>query len=45
MAQTINAHGGWVTAGRSAQGGAEFIVQLPGATTREDLDELTQPIF
>jgi len=29
----------------SAQGGAEFTVQLPGATTREDLDELTEPIF
>jgi two-component system sensor histidine kinase MprB len=45
VAQTVQRHGGWITAGRSAQGGAEFIVQLPGATTREDLDELTQPIF
>jgi two-component system sensor histidine kinase MprB len=45
VAQAVQRHGGWITAGRSAQGGAEFIVQLPGATTREDLDELTQPIF
>jgi two-component system sensor histidine kinase MprB len=45
VAQAVQRHGGWITAGRSAQGGAEFIVQLPGATTREDLDELTRPIF
>ena len=30
VAQTITQHGGWVRAGRSAQGGAEFTVQLPG---------------
>ena len=30
VAQTIKAHGGWVKAGRSAEGGAEFIVRLPG---------------
>jgi two-component system sensor histidine kinase MprB len=45
VAQAVQRHGGWITAGRSAPGGAEFIVQLPGATTREDLDELTRPIF
>lgn len=33
VAQTIKAHGGWVKAGRSAEGGAEFIVRLPGSTT------------
>ncbi|MFT4215881.1 MAG: HAMP domain-containing sensor histidine kinase [Micropruina sp.] len=30
VAQTVKAHGGWVKAGRSAEGGAEFIVRLPG---------------
>ena len=38
VAQTISQHGGWVKAGASAQGGAEFTVQLPGASS---LDELT----
>lgn len=33
VAQTIQAHGGWVKAGRSAGGGAEFTVRLPGSTT------------
>ncbi|MFT4295835.1 MAG: HAMP domain-containing sensor histidine kinase [Micropruina sp.] len=33
VAQTIKAHGGWVKAGRSAEGGAEFIVRLPGSST------------
>jgi len=42
-AQTIQRHGGWITAGRSTQGGAEFTIQLPGATTLEDLDELAPP--
>ena len=37
VAQTITQHGGWVRAGRSAQGGAEFTVQLPGATSLEAL--------
>jgi two-component system sensor histidine kinase MprB len=37
VAQTITQHGGWIRAGRSAQGGAEFTVQLPGATSLEDL--------
>ncbi len=36
VAQTITQHGGWIRAGRSAQGGAEFTVQLPGATGPED---------
>lgn len=33
VAQTIKAHGGWVKAGRSAEGGAEFIIRLPGRST------------
>ncbi|MFT3971551.1 MAG: HAMP domain-containing sensor histidine kinase [Micropruina sp.] len=33
VAQTVKAHGGWVKAGRSAEGGAEFIVRLPGSAT------------
>ncbi len=36
VAQTIKAHGGWVKAGRSAEGGAEFIVRLPGDSTLGD---------
>ena len=32
VAQTVQAHGGWVKAGRSAAGGAEFTVRLPGST-------------
>ena len=32
VAQTINAHGGWVKAGRSATGGAEFTIRLPGSS-------------
>lgn len=41
VAQTIKAHGGWVKAGRSAEGGAEFIVRLPGQSTPpgEDVDD------
>jgi two-component system sensor histidine kinase MprB len=37
VAQAIKMHGGWVKAGPSAQGGAEFTVQLPGSTTLEGL--------
>ncbi len=37
VAQTIAQHGGWVRAGRSAQGGAEFTVYLPGASSLEAL--------
>ncbi|WP_298129691.1 HAMP domain-containing sensor histidine kinase [Micropruina sp.] len=41
VAQTIKAHGGWVKAGRSAEGGAEFIVRLPGSATppEDETDE------
>ena len=39
VAQAVDRHGGWVRASRSAQGGAEFTVQLPGATTLEGLAE------
>jgi two-component system sensor histidine kinase MprB len=31
VAQTIKSHGGWVKAGRSEQGGAEFTIRLPGS--------------
>jgi two-component system, OmpR family, sensor histidine kinase MprB len=37
VASTVERHGGWVTAGRSAQGGAEFTMHLPGSTTLEGL--------
>ena len=40
VAQTVAQHGGWVKASRSAQGGAELTIQLPGATS---LEALTQP--
>jgi two-component system sensor histidine kinase MprB len=40
VAQTISQHGGWVKAGASAQGGAEFTAHLPGASS---LEELTAP--
>jgi two-component system sensor histidine kinase MprB len=40
VAQTVTRHGGWVRAGRSAQGGAEFTIQLPGSAS---LDTLPQP--
>lgn len=41
VAQTIKAHGGWVKAGRSAEGGAEFIIRLPGSSTppEDDVDD------
>jgi two-component system sensor histidine kinase MprB len=41
VAQTMAQHGGWVEAGRSAQGGAEFTIQLPGSTNLEALAEPT----
>jgi two-component system sensor histidine kinase MprB len=41
VAQTVARHGGTVVAGRSAQGGAEFTVRLPGSTTAEALDDVT----
>jgi two-component system, OmpR family, sensor histidine kinase MprB len=37
VAQAVTMHGGWIRAGRSAQGGAEFTIQLPGSTTPEGL--------
>ena len=37
VAQAVSMHGGWVKAGRSAQGGAEFTIQLPGSTTLDGL--------
>lgn len=40
VAHTIVAHGGKVWAGRSAQGGAEFTVRLPGRTP-DEFDEET----
>ncbi len=43
VAQTIQAHGGWVKAGRSNEGGAEFTVRLPGSTTPpEEVEELLE---
>lgn len=39
VAQTIQAHSGWVKAGRSAEGGAEFIAHLPGTSTPPTTDE------
>lgn len=33
VAYTIKSHGGWVKAGRSLDGGAEFTVRLPGSVT------------
>lgn len=33
VAQTIEAHGGWVRTGHAAEGGAEFEVRLPGSQT------------
>ena len=36
VAQTIKAHGGWVKAGRSAEGGAEFTIRLPGSSESPD---------
>lgn len=35
VAHTINSHGGWVKAGRAAEGGAEFTVWLPATTDAE----------
>ncbi|SDD19636.1 sensor histidine kinase [Auraticoccus monumenti] len=39
VATTVARHGGWVRAGRSAEGGAEFTVQLPGSTTLAEVDD------
>ncbi|SDS79678.1 sensor histidine kinase [Microlunatus soli] len=37
VAQAVARHGGTIRAGRSAQGGAEFTVRLPGSTDFESL--------
>jgi len=37
VAQAVHRHGGWVKAGHSAQGGAEFTISLPGTTALEAL--------
>jgi len=37
VASTAERHGGWVKSGRSAQGGAEFTLWLPGSTSLEGL--------
>lgn len=41
VAQTIQAHGGVVKAGRSAEGGAEFTVRLPGSPVPPE-DEMAE---
>ena len=42
VAQTIKAHGGWVKAGHSEAGGAEFTIRLPGSSMPpEELAEIT----
>ncbi len=38
VAHTITAHGGSISVGRSAEGGAEFIVTLPSAQPEADVD-------
>ncbi len=47
VAQTIQAHGGWVRAGHASEGGAEFVVRLPGSTTPPEeweSDHLPPPV-
>ncbi|SDV01552.1 two-component system, OmpR family, sensor histidine kinase MprB [Microlunatus sagamiharensis] len=39
VAQVVHQHGGVVRAGRSAQGGAEFTMVLPGARSSEALEQ------
>lgn len=41
VAQTIKSHGGWVKADRAADGGAEFIVRLPGSKEPPDISSET----
>jgi signal transduction histidine kinase len=40
VAKIVEDHGGSVRAGRTASGGAEFVVQLPGATSLEALSDV-----
>jgi len=42
VAQVVHQHGGVVRAGRSAQGGAEFTMVLPGARSSEALEQPTR---
>jgi signal transduction histidine kinase len=42
VAKTVEDHGGSVRAGRAASGGAELVVQLPGATSLEALSSAPQ---
>ncbi len=43
VAKTMDEIGGTVTAGRSAAGGAELVLQLPGVTSREAVSNLLVP--
>lgn len=43
VAKTVEDHGGSVQVGRSDDGGAEFVVQLPGVTHREALPSILVP--
>jgi len=43
VAKTMDEMGGSVQAGRSAEGGAEFTLQLPGVTSREAISSLLIP--
>ncbi len=47
VAQTIQAHGGWVKASRAPSGGAEFITRLPGSPIppEEELDDEELELF
>ncbi|HET9649717.1 MAG TPA: ATP-binding protein [Microlunatus sp.] len=45
VASTAERHGGWVKAGRSAQGGAEFTLHLPGSTALEGLPSVDSTRF
>jgi two-component system sensor histidine kinase MprB len=38
VAQTIQAHGGWIRASKAPEGGAEFTIRLPGSPTPPEGD-------
>ena len=42
VAQTIQAHGGWVKAGHAPEGGAELIARLPGSPIPPEEQEADQ---